>query len=81
MFYDLLYTLVQSNLYAIYETLEQTRPNAWNMHPSLISHVNLNLSFDSGFTRIFKFSRPHPLSNVLFGQKWVRINFEHKMAF
>lgn len=25
----------------------------------------------SGFTRIFKFSRPHPLSNVLFGQKWV----------
>lgn len=25
----------------------------------------------SGFTRIFKFSRPHPLSNVLFGKKWV----------
>ncbi|EXC23143.1 SPX and EXS domain-containing protein 1 [Morus notabilis] len=25
----------------------------------------------SGFTRIFKFSRPHPLSNMLYGRKWV----------
>lgn len=40
-----------------------------------------SFSCASGFTRIFKFSRPHLLSNLLYGRKWVSTYFKFMHIF
>lgn len=40
-----------------------------------------SFSCASGFTRIFKFSRPNLLSNLLLGRKWVRTCFKFMHIF
>lgn len=45
---------------------------------SIEAHSLPALSFASCFTRIFKFSKPHILSHLLYGRKWVK---QHLLPF
>lgn len=44
----------------------------WSLPHYLFILISFSPLIDSGFTRIFKFSRPSLVSYLLYGRKWVR---------